>query len=151
MSLLLGSSVGVAALRLSLSVSIVHGLSRAEFLDGTALAFAFAALLLAIGRWDGNVAALRPLQACGIMCYSVYLTHQPVIMGVRVVMGRLGLDGGGPTIAAGPALAAVTVSVAVGWCFFQLVERHFLNTPTNTNLKTDVPRNRLGSLGGSSP
>ena len=136
--LLLGAAAGAAVLRVALPMSLVNGYSRASFLDGTAFAVAFAAILLLIGRWDARVAStavLRPLRACGVMCYSLYLTHLPVISGVRRATAWLGLGddsvGDGASVWVGAAAARVLCALVVGACFYWFVERHFLNTPAS--------------------
>jgi peptidoglycan/LPS O-acetylase OafA/YrhL len=137
LGVLLGSVAGAAALRVALPLSMVNGYSRAAFLDSSVFAFGFASMLLLMERWDGSVASwvpLRPIRACGIMCYSLYLTHLPVISGIRHATARAGLGVDSSVtesawVGIGTAAATIVWAIVVGAGFYRLVERHFLNTP----------------------
>jgi peptidoglycan/LPS O-acetylase OafA/YrhL len=76
------------------------------------------------GRFDGR--AVRWLAAVGVMSYSLYLTHSPVL---RLCDVGFGAAGANLSIAWVLARYAVCVPVCLGvaWAFFRLVERHFLN------------------------
>ncbi len=73
-------------------------------------------------------AGLRRLARVGVMSYSLYLTHTPVLHACEAGFQALGV---GPDITGGLLRYAVCVPVClgVGWAFFHLVERHFLNRP----------------------
>jgi peptidoglycan/LPS O-acetylase OafA/YrhL len=91
---------------------------------------AFGAVLLALHRWDGRMArwrALRPLFACGEMCYSMYLVHTLVTAPVGHGLARMDVRGLWPTFALTVPLA-VALSIALARLFYLGVERHFLNT-----------------------
>jgi peptidoglycan/LPS O-acetylase OafA/YrhL len=80
----------------------------------------------AAGRPAG--AAVRRLARVGVMSYSLYLTHLPVVHALEAGFRALGVE---PDILGGLLRYAVCVPVClgVGWAFFHLVERHFLNRP----------------------
>ncbi|HZY86398.1 MAG TPA: acyltransferase [Gemmataceae bacterium] len=77
------------------------------------------------GRFVGP--SLRRLAAVGVMSYSLYLTHVPVLRlcDVGFTAARAGVS-----IVWVLARYAVCVPACLGvaWAFFRLVERHFLNT-----------------------
>jgi peptidoglycan/LPS O-acetylase OafA/YrhL len=58
----------------------------------------------------------------GTFSYSLYLTHQPVIVGVKQVAMRVGIGTAGITV------LRLVVPVAAAWVFFQGIERRFLNS-----------------------
>ena len=98
---------------------------------GAIIAWAFAALLCFLHRWDVPMARsriLRPICFCGIMCYSLYLTHWPFTKALSHLLYLGGIRGAWPTLLVTiPVCVAMAVSLA--WCFHCLVERRFLNTP----------------------
>lgn len=76
-------------------------------------------------RWgDGarSSAVSRFFAWVGTFSYSLYLTHQPVIVGVKQVAMRLGIGTAGITV------LRLVVPIAAAWIFFQVVERRFLNS-----------------------
>jgi peptidoglycan/LPS O-acetylase OafA/YrhL len=77
----------------------------------------------AAGRFSRRLA--RPLATVGLVSYSLYLTHAPVLHLLEYVLSP------GPSAAAVALRYAVypPVCVAVAFVFFYLVERHFLNSP----------------------
>jgi peptidoglycan/LPS O-acetylase OafA/YrhL len=76
------------------------------------------------GRFGGP--GLRRLAALGVMSYSLYLTHSPVLH-----LCDVGFRAAGAKVSIVWVLARYVVCVpaclAVAWAFFRLVERHFLN------------------------
>jgi peptidoglycan/LPS O-acetylase OafA/YrhL len=89
----------------------------------------FALLLVAVLATDGLVSrifAWRPLVAVGIMSYSVYLVHQPLIQALAFVLRHdLGLS---TTRAFVALIALLPVILAVAWVLFVLVERYTLTS-----------------------
>jgi peptidoglycan/LPS O-acetylase OafA/YrhL len=76
-------------------------------------------------RWGEDVRATvvsRFFAWVGTFSYSLYLTHQLVIVAAKQVALRLGL--GVP----GVLLLRLVLPVAAAWVFFQLIERRFLNS-----------------------
>ena len=57
----------------------------------------------------------------GTFSYSLYLTHQLVIVAAKQVALRLGLG------AAGVLVFRVSLPILAAWLFFQIIERRFLN------------------------
>lgn len=94
------------------------------------VAGAFALIALTIRPLDARMMQsplLQPVRRCGIMCYSLYLVHLPLINLLRAGLAASGVD----TLAMSPPLAMVVYgapSIWVSWQFHLLVERRFLNS-----------------------
>ncbi|MBX3442830.1 MAG: acyltransferase [Planctomyces sp.] len=108
-----------------------HGRAGSLGPDHMLIGSLFALLLLALRRWDGRIAEsklAKPLMLCGVMCYSLYLTHWPVVN----LVSRW-LDGAGHRTSEAACLvilpACVLTALAAGGGFYWLVERRFLNRP----------------------
>ena len=89
----------------------------------------FAALLVLLHSRDAALARvrwLRPVQWCGVMCYSLYLVHLPVVKVLRAGLTTIGQH---PTPYIS-MLLAMPMCLAIAWGFHVVVERHFLNPPT---------------------
>jgi peptidoglycan/LPS O-acetylase OafA/YrhL len=90
------------------------------------VASGFAALALVLRPWDRTLARLtilRPLQTCGIMCYSLYLVHLPVAHVLRALLLSAGVE---PTPIAS-ILVGAPPCLWVAWWFHRHVERRFMN------------------------
>jgi peptidoglycan/LPS O-acetylase OafA/YrhL len=90
----------------------------------------FAILIVFFHRWDWTLitsAVARPISICGIMCYSLYLVHVPVVKLVSHGMYVAGFTSPLSTLLATIPLCIVA-SVAVGWIFHLVVERRFLKS-----------------------
>ncbi len=93
------------------------------------VAAAFALLGLLGRRADGWLTSrvwLRPLFACGTMCYSLYLVHFPVTVFLNAFARQCGVN----VTMVSPLLTVpigIAASVAVAWLFYHTVERRFLN------------------------
>jgi peptidoglycan/LPS O-acetylase OafA/YrhL len=88
------------------------------------------ALLLIAALAHGNpvhrIFAWRPLVALGIMSYSLYLVHQPLIQAGGYVLRRdVGLS---PNYAFVALVMLLPVVIAVAWALFVLVERYTLTS-----------------------
>jgi peptidoglycan/LPS O-acetylase OafA/YrhL len=87
-------------------------------------------LLILISRvWDGWLSSrrcLRPVFACGTMCYSLYLVHLPLLAFLEAMLRQTGIDPRSMssfiTIPVG-----LIISILVARVFYQIVERRFLN------------------------
>jgi peptidoglycan/LPS O-acetylase OafA/YrhL len=82
------------------------------------------------GRWPAR--GVQWLRRTGVISYSIYLTHWPSVwlsfMLLRVAFGTGALTPNKPEYFA--QLVFLTgAGYGVGWAFFHLVERHFLNRP----------------------
>jgi peptidoglycan/LPS O-acetylase OafA/YrhL len=95
------------------------------------LSWTFAALLRFLYRWDVAMVQsrwLRPGCFCGLMCYSLYLTHFPLSKACSHMLYLGGVRGLWPTLLVTiPLCLALCISLA--WAFHVYVERRFLNTP----------------------
>lgn len=127
-----------------LAVAIVYGLSMRvlceEYSDRhigeyIAVAGMFAIALIYLKPWDMKIAQHRltqPLTWCGKISYSIYLTHFVVAVFVSSVLASYGLTGDGWVVLCVLPLC-VAMSIAIGWVFYMLVERHFINSPATAN------------------
>jgi peptidoglycan/LPS O-acetylase OafA/YrhL len=89
---------------------------------------AFGVAFFAIVNWACAFRARelrqRPLQvlaAVGLFSYSLYLTHEPVIVGTKQLALRLGLTPG-VTQTAVMLGARLAIAIAVGYLFYRLIE-----------------------------
>jgi peptidoglycan/LPS O-acetylase OafA/YrhL len=108
--------------------------------EGLTVACAFAGILLVLKRWDSRLAGaplLKPLSWCGAMCYSLYLTHWPVVLAIEWLLRRAGLGNGvGPTLLMTiPSCLTASLITAAG--FYWLVERRFLNAPQSPKVPSE--------------
>jgi peptidoglycan/LPS O-acetylase OafA/YrhL len=108
---------------------------------GAVVGFVFAAALPLLFRFDAPVAAspvLTPLLRCGQMCYSLYLVHQIPVKGVTMLLYRMGVQNATSTLLIATP-ASVAVSVLLGWGFYRVVERRFLNPKSPTAVPQAQP------------
>jgi peptidoglycan/LPS O-acetylase OafA/YrhL len=104
--------------------------AHANIAEGGVIACGFALLLSLLHRWDGVLASARlsrPLLFCGQICYSLYLVHWPVCKALAHGLYLLGVRGDTATVLVTLPLC-VAASVVLAWVFYQMCERHFLNT-----------------------
>ncbi|MGC4079580.1 MAG: acyltransferase [Rubrivivax sp.] len=85
-------------------------------------------------RWgDGRAGVVtRFFGWVGTFSYSLYLTHQPVIVAAKQIGFRLGLG------APGVLVLRLVLPIAAGLLFFQIVERRFLNSSRKTASSTSA-------------
>ena len=132
---ILSATCLVAAIVLAMSVGPADLLSRDKTTAQAFLVagvFALAALLL--HRWDERIAeapALSGIRRCGLMCYSLYLVHLPVIL-----LMRAGLDVAGVDTARLSPFVSIPVcgamSLWLSWQFHVFVERRFMTLRQRT-------------------
>ncbi len=87
----------------------------------------FASALLLLFRWDSQLARFGPVRALagiGLFSYSLYLIHLLALGIVTQGLNRIGFIPAHPLLAYGLKLA---LCVAVGWLFFCVCERPFLD------------------------
>jgi peptidoglycan/LPS O-acetylase OafA/YrhL len=92
-------------------------------------AYAFALVLLALHPLDRSLAGrgwLKPLSACGVLCYSIYLMHWPLCKAISHFLFDLGWQSPASAVLGTLPICLVT-SVGAGWLFHRTVERRFLN------------------------
>lgn len=73
-------------------------------------------------RWAERGVVARFFAWVGTFSYSLYLTHQLVIVAAKQLALRLGLG------VAGVLCFRAVLAIAGAWAFFQIVERRFLNS-----------------------
>lgn len=97
------------------------------------IAMLSAFLLATLHRYDALMSQwriLRPLSACGKICYSLYLIHPLVTTGIGHACYQWGLRGNWETLLV-TLPVSFTLSLVVSAGFFVIVERHFLNSRPN--------------------
>ncbi len=99
---------------------------------------------------QGGLCDRRPLRFCGLVSFSLYLWHFPVI---DAALGLLGVSGGGATTGPLAALAAalcVAVSLAVGTGAYLAVERPLPRrrerTPSSPEPTSPAPPSPIGAV-----
>ena len=109
---------------LVIAVAVV-GLPLSHLGSGAAFALLLVGVL-AEGGLARRIFSWRPLVAMGIMSYSVYLVHQPVIQALAFVLRHdLGLS---PTQAFAGLILLSPVVLAIAWALFVGVERYTLTS-----------------------
>ena len=88
--------------------------------------FVLVATVLAERGPIARLAGWGPLAAIGVMSYSLYLVHQPVIQAVAHLLRQAGAGSGGAFLGLLGLLPAVLL---LAWLLFQLVERRGLARP----------------------
>lgn len=113
------------------------------------MAMLFAFLLSALHQSDAQLSTwrmLRPFSYCGKICYSLYLIHPLVTTGIGHAFYQWGLRGNWETLLVTLPVSFV-LSLATGVAFFNLVERHFLNSPDQKPTDNAVLANSSIRLG----
>lgn len=82
-------------------------------------------IVLAGGNWVARILSWRPLAAVGVMSYSLYLVHQPIVQSLAAVFLRHGQSS---RMAFIEVLALVPGILAVAWVLFVTVERRTLRS-----------------------
>jgi peptidoglycan/LPS O-acetylase OafA/YrhL len=125
---------GVVAIPVSYGLGFVlhlHNYGLTEIAVGIALA----AVLVLAGRFTlshGTAPGLlrpfasRPMMFLGLISYSVYLLHVPLLATANLLLLPLGLSTVPQYLVM--TLVVAPVVLALCWVFFLLVERHFLNS-----------------------
>lgn len=101
---------------------------------GMSIGFVFAATLSFLHRWDLAIASsrwIRPISACGTMCYSLYLIHWPIAKALSHILADLGCTGPISTLMI-TIPACIAASIAASFPFYAWVESRFLNTSVAT-------------------
>jgi peptidoglycan/LPS O-acetylase OafA/YrhL len=104
---------------------VAVGLPLSHLAFGAVFALLLIPVLAASGV-VGRVFAWRPLVALGIMSYSLYLVHQPLVQAMAFVLRHdFGLSS---TWAFGALILLLPVILTVAWVLFVLVERYTLTS-----------------------
>lgn len=116
------------------------------------VAFSFTlvtSLTLSIESRIAEQAWLKPLRWIGGMSYSIYLSHAIVVKAIGHGATLSGVTSPLDTMLI-VVPAAVATSIAVGWVFYMLVERHFIPGVTRSPREPQVERSPLSVPAGSS-
>ncbi|QDU96180.1 acyltransferase family protein [Lignipirellula cremea] len=121
------------------------------------LAFGFALLLLVMHRFDARLAALpvmKPIAWVGVMCYSIYLIHWPVVKPISHIFFEEGWSTPAETVLV-VVPVCLAASLAAGWLFYHTIEKRFIGSrsapaptkaPEETNFPTpSTPQPSLGA------
>lgn len=95
------------------------------------VALLFAVVLLATKSWDARICghwAVRPFDALGTMCYSLYLFHWPIVWIISKLLWQAGVTSGIATVLVTIPVCTVA-AVAVSRLAYLGVERYCLNAP----------------------
>lgn len=141
---------------LGMLAALAWSMLRPEFgsngiVTETAVGAATALLLIPLYRYDTSFAALailKPLQWCGLRCYSLYLLHWPVAKIVWWGLTTEGIDAWPRTQIVSVPLTLV-LSVAVTAVFFKYVERPCLSSSSRravARVETSAPPARPGPV-----
>ncbi|MBS1819481.1 MAG: acyltransferase [Acidobacteria bacterium] len=143
------STSGARAIDMLLVTAVLASSLSPYRLHCSPFGFAFAAGLPWRYRFDrlSSASLLRPVLSCGRMCYSLYLVHQIPVKGLTMALYLAGFTSATATLFLAVPLS-IGLSVALGWVFFELVERRFLNTPATTVPMPTAPVGALLSAGG---
>jgi peptidoglycan/LPS O-acetylase OafA/YrhL len=88
-------------------------------------------LVLASSTIVSRVFSWRPLVALGIMSYSIYLVHQPLVQGLAYALQTYGHLSHNMSFVA--LLLAVPVIIAIAWVLFITVERRSIKVSPSEN------------------
>lgn len=100
------------------------GTPLAHLLFGSVF-FVLLCAVLAPGSVVSRVVAWRPLSALGVMSYSLYLVHQPLVQALATLARQ---NGASPLTAFGITLFLLPIVIAAAWLLFVTVERRTLRT-----------------------
>lgn len=123
-------AIGLPVVLLVGSAALQSRVWIAEILAGIAIAAALAVLgrrsLAGHSLGPVRVFQSRPMRYLGLISYSIYLVHSPILALGNILLLPLQVT----TLARWAIMMLVVVPVALGagWLFFRLVERHFLNS-----------------------
>lgn len=101
-----------------------------------ALGFGF--VLMRLHRFDAKVsraAIVQPVSRCGLMCYSLYLVHWPVVLPISKYLYYLGIRSAWETLLITVPLC-LGASLVIAKAFFNCIERRFLNQPLSASGRT---------------
>lgn len=93
--------------------------------DRMASAISFGSLALLVGSRDlGRSLPARAIMLPGIVSYSLYLVHQPILLALRPNVAALGLSP--PAVWAFTVFVATPALILLAWVFFHVVEKPFM-------------------------
>lgn len=101
---------------ISVGSPLEHLLFGADF-------FLLLCIVLARENWVSRIVSWRPLAAVGVMSYSLYLVHQPIVASLSAIFLKLG---GSPRLVFLEVLLLLPAIIGVAWLLFVTVERRTL-------------------------
>lgn len=116
--------LGLIAIPLALLSLLAVGSALEHVLFGSVF-FVLLCAVLAHGSVISRVFAWRPLAAIGVMSYSVYLVHQPIVQLLDSLFRQHGVS---PTATFITVVALVPLVIAIAWLLFIGVERFTLRS-----------------------
>jgi peptidoglycan/LPS O-acetylase OafA/YrhL len=146
------SSVGLALVALSAAASGAALLEPAKNNAQVYLvASVFALSAIVLRQWDGAIvssALLRPVTACGVMCYSLYLVHVPVVVLIESLFRASGTSPGDISPFVSIPVCAIP-SLAASQYFHRSVERRFMSAGSRDHRDTARGTERILATDGS--
>ncbi|MDB5348588.1 MAG: putative acyltransferase [Schlesneria sp.] len=121
------ASAAIAALAIDLAPIHLDEADHA-FVHNLAVSMIFGVSLIVMHRWDAYLSTLRPFKALafvGVISYSLYLIHAPVVPIIARFMMKLGLKSDLATLCLTVPLCMLA-SVPMAWLFWFCCERPFL-------------------------
>ena len=113
--------VGLVPLTLAAILSVGSPLEHLLF---GAVFFVLLGVVLAGENWVSRLISWRPLAAVGVMSYSLYLVHQPIVQALCFLLRRTG----SPRVVFVEVLLLVPAILGVAWLLFVTVERRTLRS-----------------------
>ncbi len=129
---------------LAMTLGAVHGLAervlaadpdQRHFGEYLLVACLFGMLLSFIKRWDKMLVqhwSLAPFRWSGKMSYSLYLIHFPITVFTASVLATAGLTSDRDVLLVTIPVCLI-LSFPMACVFYQLVERHFINQPSDVS------------------
>jgi peptidoglycan/LPS O-acetylase OafA/YrhL len=106
------------------AVAVLSVGSPLEHLLFGAVFFLLLCTVLAGGSWLSHLLSWRPLAAVGVMSYSLYLVHQPIVQSLCFLLRHTG----SPRLVFVEVLLLVPAILVVAWLLFVTVERRTLRS-----------------------
>jgi len=120
--------------------ALMAGLVALASFQANPTAFLFAAGLIVLFPFDQQMSRTRlarPISACGIMCYSLYLVHMPVTAIVSDGLWDAGVQSPIATwLLTIPACIAASLAVAIP--FHRYVELRYMKAPVSPTCASDI-------------
>ena len=116
--------LGWVAIPLALLSLLAVGSPLEHLLFGSVF-FVLLCAVLAEGTVISRVFGWRPLAAIGVMSYSLYLVHQPIVQALDLLFRQSGVSARATFVV---VLALLPVVLAVAWVLFVTVERFTLRS-----------------------
>jgi peptidoglycan/LPS O-acetylase OafA/YrhL len=134
------------------TVAVLSVGSPVEHLIFGAVFFLLVCIVVTGGTWLSRLVSWRPLAAVGVMSYSLYLVHQPIVQSLTFLLRHTG----SPLLVFFEVLLCVPGILVVAWLFFVAVERRTLRSsgdaePGSPEALLLAPLRWLRRRGGPSP